>query len=88
AYRKHIKALLFYTTKLTGDYETMLLLQPNAPLGTPSMKPSTLQNFMRWRSGDQGTPLKDPEAGDTVIKSVLGEDVLCVGAWGAPTNIV
>ncbi|CAM9814824.1 unnamed protein product, partial [Heterosigma akashiwo] len=87
AYRIHLGSLRFFC-KLTGNYEDLLILEPNAPENCPSVKASTVEMLMRYKWGLKGSPLKVSPTGEALQMDVFGGVILCVGGWHAPNNIV
>jgi len=71
AYRIHLGSLRFFC-KLTGNYEDLLILEPNAPENCPSVKASTVEMFMRYKCGQKGSPLKVSPTGEALQMDVFG----------------
>ncbi|CEO95342.1 hypothetical protein PBRA_004108, partial [Plasmodiophora brassicae] len=85
AYGKHIRGLRYYCC-LVGDYDSLLVLQDDAPSDhCPSMSAKTLSNFVRFKRGVQGTPLVD--ASGVPVLDRRGQPVVCQGGWNGPGNV-
>ncbi|SPQ99558.1 unnamed protein product (mitochondrion) [Plasmodiophora brassicae] len=78
AYGKHIRGLRYYCC-LVGDYDSLLVLQDDAPSDhCPSMSAKTLSNFVRFKKGVKRTPLVDA-SGVPVPVSVIDERACALG---------
>ena len=70
---------------LIGDYHSLLILLPNAPLRSPSIDISTLKLFTKFKWGLTSEILLD-ESG-LPKKDVLNQNIYCVNEWNAPKNL-
>lgn len=83
-YGKHFNGLFRFSCVI-GDYESLLILHPQAPLQfCPSMKARTVALYMRYKTMEKGSPLLDEN--DRHVFNVFDERVLCVGDWKDPGN--
>ncbi|KAI9339167.1 hypothetical protein DFJ73DRAFT_961925 [Zopfochytrium polystomum] len=81
-YQKHMRGIQYFCA-LIGDYESLLMLLecPPTPI-CPSMKPSTLASFIRFKRFPPNTPLLDAH-GNPVL-DVFGDAITCQGGWNDP----
>jgi hypothetical protein len=70
---------------MIGDYESMLILQDNAPDDCISMDVNSLILFARYKRGEKGTPLTDLSG--KVINDVDGKVIKCSNDWKDPNNV-
>lgn len=71
-----------------GCVESLSILHSACPeSNVPSMPPTTIANFIRYKSSEKGTVLKDFVTGETVVDT-SGNPILCAGGWKASTNVV
>lgn len=84
-YNKHYRGLRFFCC-LVGDYESLLLLQNDAPEDfCPSMSAMTVSNFIRFKKGTVDTELLD--ANGVSVHDRDGLSVYCQGGWNDPDNV-
>ena len=84
-YEKHYRGLRYFCS-LVGDYESLLILSPNAPSPfCPSMDPETIVSFIKFKRSAEGAELLDKDG--NAVKDVLGNPVLCQGGWDDPRNV-
>ncbi|KAI9321094.1 hypothetical protein DFJ73DRAFT_769282 [Zopfochytrium polystomum] len=81
-YQKHMRGIQYFCA-LIGDYESLLMLLecPPTPI-CPSMKPSTLASFKRFKQFPPNTPLLDAH-GNSVL-DVFGDAITRQGGWNDP----
>jgi hypothetical protein len=85
AYDKHFRGLKYFCC-LIGDYESLLVLQEDAPSKLcPSMSAITVSNFLRFKKGKSGDILTDIYS-KTVFDRHNGR-VICQGGWNDPKNV-
>jgi hypothetical protein len=66
-----------------GDYESLLILQEDAPRPfCPSISQETISDFIRWKRGNQDELLTDGNRNP--IKDIHGNDIYCENGWKAP----
>jgi hypothetical protein len=70
---------------MLGDYESMLILQDNAPDDCISMDVDSLILFARYKCGENGTPLTDLNGKD--INDADGNVIQCTNDWKDPNNM-
>jgi hypothetical protein len=85
AYVKHYRGLRLFFCML-GDYESLLMLQENAPEKfCPSMNADNIALFIKWKRTAKSEYLT--ESSGNIINDVLGQPVLCDGGWNDPKNV-
>ena len=76
---------MFAYCSMKGDYESLLMLMlPCGTDGVPSMKVSTVEEFLRLKRTAKNTELVDAD-GEPVL-DVLGGQIYCDGGWNAPAK--
>jgi hypothetical protein len=84
-YEKHYRGLRHFFC-LIGDYESLLILQENAPTPfCPSMSAVNLALFIKWKRGEKGTPLLRLDASS--VSDIFGMPIACEGGWNDPKNV-
>jgi hypothetical protein len=81
-YEKHYKGLRYFFA-LIGDWESMLILTPDAPNGCPSMKVRSIILYFEWR---RRTGILKDQNGQVVLDR-FGEEIVCMGTWRDPGNV-
>lgn len=84
-YEKHYRGLRHFFC-LIGDYESLLILQENAPEPfCPSMSAVNLALFIKWKRGEKGTPLVRLD--NSSVIDIFGSPIKCEGGWKDPKNV-
>jgi hypothetical protein len=85
-YVKHYRGLRLFCCYI-GDYESLLMLQDNAPRPfCPSISASTISEFIRWKRTASGKPFLNRNR--EPIMDVLGRPMFCNGGWNDPRNVL
>jgi hypothetical protein len=79
AYEKHYRGFEAFLGRI-GDVESMLVLSERAPtMYCPSMKPTSIAAYIRYKVMNKGTILKDFE--EKVVQDLNGDNIICDGSW-------
>ncbi|KAH9097852.1 hypothetical protein LEN26_016941 [Aphanomyces euteiches] len=78
AYKKHLRGLYFFCS-LVGDYNSLLILLecPPEPF-CPSMSPSSIVDFIRFKRQEKGAPFFR-QGSNQQCMDVFGNPVVCMG---------
>jgi hypothetical protein len=92
-YLKHINGLKYFCAMI-GDYESMLMLSDYAPKPmAPSIKSSTVSEFVRWKRNSMGSVLYSMRGeamvdvcGNLLLStaSMIGQPIVCTKTWNDP----
>ncbi|KAH9148838.1 hypothetical protein AeRB84_007935, partial [Aphanomyces euteiches] len=85
AYKKHLRGLYFFCS-LVGDYDSLLILLecPPEPF-CPSMSPSSIVDFIRFKRQEKGAPFFR-QGSNQQCMDVFGNPVVCMGVLHSARN--